>query len=719
MQEKIKIPHILILEDQESDAQLAVSELRRANMVFDTRRVERRDQFIKELTDFAPDVILSDFSLPQFTGLEALRLLKEQNIETPFILYTGSLTEEVAVECMKEGAFDYILKSSLKRLPSAVLHALETNESRNEKLEALKALRESEEKFRSIVETTNEWIWAGDLEGQITYSNPAVKQILGYNQTEVVGKNVFEFLHEDDRQAFADSIRNSVIKESGWSQEVRRFRHRDGNVHYLESNAATVFGSQGKLVGFRGSDRDITERKRAEEQLLHDAFHDSLTGLANRTLFTEHPQLCIERGKSRRRTEYAVLYLDFDRFKVINDSLGHTEGDNLLRFIARRLESCTRPGDLVARFGGDEFVILLGDLAETAEALLVAERILNDLNNSFTLGSRAIYITTSIGIALSSSKHAKADDVVRDADIAMYAAKEKGRAQYQIFDAAMHAHASKKLQIETEMRSAFDRQEFCMFYQPIVHLDTGSLAGFEALIRWRHPERGLIPPSEFIPIAEENGMILKLGQWTVLESCRQLNKWQRLGPFATDLTVSVNLSSKEFRQPDLAKQIASTLETTGLKPGCLKLEITESHIMENSQLAVTIINRLRKLGIEFSLDDFGTGYSSLSYLHRLPFSYLKIDRSFISSMTANVEHYEIVHTIVKLAQSLKMKVVAEGIETTEQAQSLQSLQCNFGQGYLFSRPLDVAGAEEFIRENSATMPLNASDSPAIEIMRYQ
>nr|MDQ3324105.1 bifunctional diguanylate cyclase/phosphodiesterase [Acidobacteriota bacterium] len=369
------------------------------------------------------------------------------------------------------------------------------------------------------------------------------------------------------------------------------------------------------------------------------------------------------------------------------------------KYIARRLESCVRTGDLVARLGGDEFVILLGELAETGEALLVAERIQNDLKHSFDLGGGEIFITTSIGIALSTAGHEKADDMLRDADIAMYHAKAKGKAQYQVFDQAMRERAVMQLQFETEMRRALEHGEFCLHYQPIINLETNNLVGFEALVRWKHPTRGTIEPKEFIATAEENRLILPLGKWILYESCRQLREWQNNNALALALMVSVNLSCKQFLQFDLAEQVAAALRATGLNPSCLKLEITESHIMENTEMAIAMLNHLRALGVEISLDDFGTGYSSLSYLHRFPVDYLKIDRSFVNRMMESKENGEIVHTIIRLAQNLKMKVIAEGVETAEQLARLNQLNCEYGQGYLFSKPLEPGGTETFINEN--------------------
>lgn len=565
-----------------------------------------------------------------------------------------------------------------------------------ERKRADSALRESEYRMRTLLGSMSEGLLQVDTDDRILYVNNCICEMTGYSQDELIGTDWSRLL-VDNGPEFVSAINDRRSKGISDRYEIP-IRKKSGEIVWVIIGGAPIVDAEGSVVGSMGVFTDITDRKRAEEQLLHDALHDGLTGLANRTLFMDHLRMTIERGKSKHSNPFAVLYLDFDRFKVINDSLGHTEGDRLLNLIARRLETCTRTGDLVARLGGDEFVILLSELVDTEEALLVAERIQDDLKSSFDLGGRGIFITTSIGITLSTSGHTSADDMLRDADIAMYFAKSKGKAQYQIFDQAMHKHASKKLQIETEMRDALERREFCLNYQPIIRLQTGELIGFEALIRWQHPERGLIAPDEFIPIAEENGMIIKLGHWTVEESCRQLREWQESDPAARELTMSVNLSCKEFLQLDLAERVAASLKSTGLEARFLKLEITESHILENSELAVTIINRLRALGVEMSLDDFGTGYSSLSYLHRLPVTFLKIDRSFVTRMVKSSENREIVNTIIRLAQNLKMKVVAEGIETINQLSDLTDLSCEFGQGYFFSKPLDAESARQFIAQ---------------------
>ena len=565
------------------------------------------------------------------------------------------------------------------------------------------ALLESERYLRTLLENINEGLVQVNVNDVIEFVNDRFCEMVGFEREELLGKITFDMLLDEEGRKLLEAV-NRQRQEGISGQYEMRLKKESGEMLWVLIGGSPIVNADGEMTGTLGVFTDITERKRAEEQLLHDAFHDGLTGLANRALFMDHLRMTIERGKSCHSNPYAVLFLDFDRFKVVNDSLGHAEGDQLLHQIARRLESSTRTGDLVARLGGDEFVILLSEMLAEGDAVQVAERIQKDLKKPFTLSSSEIFISASIGVALSNAGHKRAEDMVRDADIAMYRAKAGGKAQYRVFDRAMHEYATSQLQLETEMRQAIEYGEFQLHYQPIISLDTETLVGFEALVRWQHPTRGMIPPLEFIGAAEENGLILPLGNWILQESCRQLRRWQDDNPAASHLMMSVNLSCKQFLQIDLAEQIAVALGKSGLDPRCLKLEITESYIMEKSETAVTIMNRLHSLGVEISLDDFGTGYSSLSYLHRLPVDYLKVDRSFVSRMTDSQENREIVRTIIKLAQNLKMKTIAEGIETADQLAHLKNLHCEYGQGYFFSKPLEAKSAEKFIEENLEDFP---------------
>ncbi len=444
-------------------------------------------------------------------------------------------------------------------------------------------------------------------------------------------------------------------------------------------------------------EKEVAERKQIEEQLRHNAFHDGLTNLANRALFMDHLQLALARAGRHEGYRFAVLFLDLDRFKVINDSLGHIVGDKLLVGIARRLETAVRPGDTVSRLGGDEFTILLDDLGNVGEAEAVAGRLLRELAMPYNLSGHEVFISVSIGVALSANGYQRPEEILRDADTAMYRAKQLGKARYEVFDQAMHTRAMDRLETERDLRRAVERRELFLQYQPIVSLETGAVRGFEALVRWHHPERGVIPPAKFIPVAEETGMIIPIGIWVLGEACRQICRWQELYPAEEPLTMNVNLSGKQFMQHDLLEQIEAVLRQTGLDPRSLKLEITESVVMENIETATRTLERLRALGVELSIDDFGTGYSSLSYLQRFPVSTLKIDRSFVSRMTESEGTAEIVRTIMKLAQNLGMGVVAEGVETERQREQLQTLECEFGQGYYFSKPMDDAAAEELLR----------------------
>ena len=452
-----------------------------------------------------------------------------------------------------------------------------------------------------------------------------------------------------------------------------------------------------------------------KEHFRHAAFHDSLTGLPNRLMFSELLKVEIEGAKHRPDYLFTVLFLDLDRFKNINDSLGHTHGDLLLVAFAQRLEGCLRPMDTLARFGGDEFAILLSNLDDASDAIRVAQRIQEKLTAPFELDKNSAFTTASIGIALSSTGYDRPEDILRDADTAMYRAKENGKARYEMFDTGMHANAVSRLRLESDLRQAIEQQEFCIHYQPIVVMETGRLAGFEALVRWNHPERGLVVPDEFIPAAEETGMIVPMGQWVLEQACISLMEWQRQSPCFRTLSLSVNLSARQIAQPDMIDQVKRALERSGLNPHCLKLEITESVVMENAEAATAMFKQLRALGVQLSIDDFGTGYSSLSYLHRFPVNYLKIDRSFVSRMTEANDNAEIVRTIATLARNLGLEVIAEGVETPEQYQQLKALGCEYGQGYLFSYPVASSDVPTFLaKELENTDGANLVTTPSLE-----
>ena len=449
--------------------------------------------------------------------------------------------------------------------------------------------------------------------------------------------------------------------------------------------------------------RHIAEQERISIQLQeskdhfrHAAFHDTLTNLPNRALLAENLKFVMERAKQHEDYQFAVLFLDLDRFKNVNDSLGHSIGDQLLIAMARRLEHCIRDVDMVARLGGDEFAILLDGITDSSIATTMAGRIQEKLQSPFNLSGHEVFTTTSVGIAMSSTGYDHPENMLRDADTAMYRAKAQGKACYEVFDKGMHTRAVYLLQMENDLRRALDREEFRVYYQPIVSLENGQLTGFEALLRWQHPERGFISPVDFISLAEDTGLIVPIGMWILKRACQQLAKWQWKAPANRQLFMSVNLSSKQLAQSALVDQIRETLEETHVDPRHLKLEITESAVMENAETAAQLMRRLKALGVQLSIDDFGTGYSSLGYLHRFPVDILKVDRSFIGRIGEAAENIEIVRTIVSLAENMGMQVVAEGVETLSQLSQLRRLNCQYGQGYLFSRPMEAASIDAWI-----------------------
>ncbi|HEX8068984.1 MAG TPA: EAL domain-containing protein [Pyrinomonadaceae bacterium] len=560
---------------------------------------------------------------------------------------------------------------------------------------------ESEERFRAAFDYAAIGMALVSAEGRWLQVNRSLCRLLDYTERELQMTDMLTVVHSEDAGAFFEHIRRLVRGVLPVFQMELRLRRKTGGEVWVLACLSRASQNHTQHLHLILQVQDITDRKLAEERLQHDAFHDALTGLPNRAMFLDHLRLAIARRSRREALGFAVLYLDVDRFKVINDSLGHPVGDQLLVSLARRLESCLRPGDTVARLGGDEFILLVEDLHDESEAITVAERIQKQLQVPFDLNGREIFATVSIGIASSWTSYNDPEDIVRDADTAMYRAKQSGKARHELFDGEMHARATSVLQLETDLRHALERQEFFIHYQPIVSLDDFKLRGFEALVRWQHPVRGFISPADFIPIAEETGLIIPLGEWVLRESCLQMERWQTI--FASDppLFVAVNLSGKQFIQQDLIKNVARILEETKINAQCLKLEITESMVMDNVDQATEMLKQLRALGLKLSIDDFGTGYSSLSYLHRFPINTLKIDRSFVTRMADNNENKEIVRTIVTLAQTLGMDVVAEGVETQEQLMMLRMLGCENGQGYFFSKPVDAKGAEKIICDTHA------------------
>jgi diguanylate cyclase (GGDEF)-like protein/PAS domain S-box-containing protein len=561
------------------------------------------------------------------------------------------------------------------------------------------SLRESEERYRVLAENINDLVCLHHPDGRYLYVSPSCEALLGYRYDEMLGQDPYTYFHPDDRDRIRQEAHAAVI--AGKSVPITyRMRQKSGNYIWFETLTNPIMDATGQVIQLQTTSRDVSDRIQVQNQLEYDALHDMLTGLPNRNLLMERLELSIHRAKRLNDYHFAVLFLDLDRFKVINDSLGHLAGDKLLIAISRKLQSTLREIDLVARLGGDEFVILLDEIKDIQEAIHATQRIFAALQKPLTIEGREVYTTSSIGIVLGAKDYAKASHLLRDADIAMYRAKNKGKARYEIFDAQMHREALSRMHLENDLRQAIDCQEFILHYQPIISLDSGYLVGFEALMRWQHPSQGLKYPGGFIAVAEEIGLITSLSSLALRTACQQLVEWQTTFPNLADLKMSINLSAHDLRRSDLLTEVDLVLDQTQLAPLCLTLEITESMLIEDIESTIKLFSQLKERGIQVSLDDFGTGYSSLNYLHRLPMNNLKVDRSFVNQIEEGKKNYQIVETIATLSKQLELDAIAEGIETLHQLEKLQELGYRFGQGYLFSKPLSQLAAEALLRNTN-------------------
>lgn len=685
--EKLKI---LLVDDDEDDyiiTQDLLSEIRL--MKFDLSWEKTHENVLKLLSNNHFDMCLFDYRLGAKTGLDLLQEVVKIGYKGPVIILTGQDDHEIDKETMKAGASDYLVKGQISAslLERSIRHALERKRTEE-------ALVASKDYAENLINSSIDMIIATNTDCLITEFNPAAQMVFGYNKYDVLYKPIhLLFAHPNEWQHIIKKIEEEKI----FSGEVTK-KKKSGETFPSYLSASILKDLKGEEVGIIGISRDITMQKRLEAQLLYNAFHDSLTGLPNRKLFMNHLEKVLEAARKNKDYLFAVLFLDIDRFKVINDSLGHAIGDKLLISIAERLKECLRHNDIVARFGGDEFVILLNDIKESSCAKVIAEKILKNLKDPFCLNGHSVFTGTSIGIVLSEDYYDRPEDILRDADTVMYRAKMNGRSNYAMFDKEMHAHAVRALQMEADLQRAIVNNEFKMYYQPIVSLADGNIIGVESLIRWEHPQNGLVSPAEFIPLAEETGMIEPIGRWVIKEALSQNKVWHDAGYANTSL--SVNVSARQFRSHDLPQIIQRILEETGMNSRVFDLEITESTVMEDMDRSIKTLEELSGMGIQIMLDDFGTGFSAINNLRFLPVSGIKIDLSLTRDVATSPGAATIAKAIINMAHGLNKKVVAEGVETEAQLEFLRSHNCDMAQGYLFGKPMPATELVKVLEKNT-------------------
>ncbi|MAR87139.1 MAG: diguanylate cyclase [Rhodospirillaceae bacterium] len=562
-------------------------------------------------------------------------------------------------------------------------------------------LSQNQERYSLAMQASNDGLWDWDLKtNKILYSD-RWKEMLGFNDDEIsdTADEWLSRVHPEDHDRVRASI-DAYLEGTTSNFEIEyRIRHFSDNYLWMMAKGLAIRTSDGRATRFAGSQTDVSERKSNEEQMIHDALHDTLTSIPNRTLLLDRIRQSLVRRKRYPKTSFAIIFIDLDRFRLVNESLGHIHGDELLQLISARLKETIPISDTVARLGGDEFSILLQDINSVRDVEVIAKDIQNLFSKPFFLGDREVFASASMGIAHSDNDYKTPEEILRDAELAMYRAKREGKSQSIVFQPQFRQSSLSPIDLDTDLRRALDRDEMELHYQPIISMRDRTISGFEALLRWSHRSRGVISPNEFIPLAEETGLIYDLGQWVLGKACKQIAAWNKSKKKEDQLEISINLSSRQFSDPNLVEGIVENIEKSGFDAEFLKIEITESALMQNAQRSVSMLNQLKDLNIKVCVDDFGTGYSSLSYLHTFPIDTLKIDRSFVHDMSRNFRNMEIIRTIIMLAHNLKLDVIAEGVETGEQDAQLSALGCQFAQGFYFSRPINSSDAALLIQQN--------------------
>ena len=676
---------VLIVEDRPSDAELMVLRLEEEGFAPDWVRVEDEAAYLSQL-EARPDLILSDWSLPRFSCLSALRAVRRQGLDTPFVIVSGFVGEEAAIDALHEGADDYVLKDRLGRLGPAVRRALEAKGLRDERRRAEVALRQA----AMVFESTAEGVTLTDVDGTIIAVNRAFEEITGYLEEEVLGRNPRILKSGRQDESFYRDLWATLRATGRWRGEIWN-RRKDGEIYPAWMTISAVKDGQGGTTHYAGVFSDIGDVKRAQQQLDFLAHHDALTGLPNRTLLLDRLEQAIRRAHAAPRM-VGVLILDIDRFRSVNNGLGHAVGDMLLQAVAQRIAGQIGATDTVARLGGDEFVVIVGYAQSAAHVARLARDILDRLTVPFRVGGHEIVVTACAGATLHPTDGSEAATLLRLAHMAMGQAKVRGHNTMAFVEPGVADALEDRLHLERLLRGAAARNELVVHYQPQVDLADRSLLGVEALVRWQHPERGLVLPGEFIPLAEEMGIIGEIGEWVLAESCRQVAAWQVDGILVP--RVSVNLSAQQLERAELVETVRAALEAADIGPERLELEVTESMIARQSATAAAMLADLRALGVELAMDDFGTGYSSLAQLRHLPLRRLKIDISFVRDIGRDRASEAIIRAIIAMAAALGMQTVAEGVEEQHQATFLRDAGCEIGQGYLFDRPMAADALRE-------------------------